>query len=1271
LNKVVESRVKNRYGLVEKNLPQVEDLVYNDARAEGRAEGRKVMNAGRRRAAVLVLLTAVACHAGWTAGWAQEARGTLHGQVTDPQGAVIPRASVLIISEDTSVQQETTTNGQGSWSLPFLNPGTYAVIVSAPGFKVAEQRGISLQTADIKQIDLRLEIGTESERVEVTASAPLIDTSSATSGTVITEEQMNEMPSLSRVPTLLAGLSPGVLLKDQNQNIVNMWSYIGASAISVNGGRDDRSNEFLLDGMPNQHGDKVAFIPPTDAVSEFRIMSNAYDAQYGRQAGGTINMSIKSGTSKYHGNLYEFLRNTILNANFFQTNLVAGSRPPTHYNLYGGTWGGPALIPAVYSGKSKTFFFLSFEGTRNTDPRFTIRSVPTALERQGDFSQSFTTKAGDPARYPITIYDPLTVDPKTGLRQPFPGNKIPSDRFDPIAMKILQYIALPNKASDPSGNAVNNFVPDSTRNNKMASVAIRVDHSFSNSNKTFLSLRWNHEDEFLGDDFHNVSTGGFGSRINRGLGVDHVWMVGPTKILNLRFNITQFDEPTHDHGRGFNPVDLGFSQALVSQMRALSFPRIDGPGLGIGGSAGGASAFTYYNWNANLTQVRGNMNLHYGGEFRILQEANGSLGNQSGQYSFGDQWTRKRSNKGDDFATGHGFASFLLGLPTGGSLPRTADRFASQRYFGVFVQNDWRVTPRLTVNMGLRWDYERPFVERYDRIASNFDPTVLNPISGPAQAAYARILDQVLADPKTYPFGPLLAQLVPVSAFKIYGAQLFAGVDGQPRTAVRGDFRQFQPRVGFAYRLTPRTVIRGGFGRFTQSSGIKGGQNGFNRSTPMITSLDNNLTPYDTLAQPFHSGIEEPTGSSLGPLTNLGQGVNWDNQNPGHPYSWERSVHLQQEYKGWLFEVGYSHNKTYNIYWGLDQNLQPFDLWQSLRTPRFDANGRPLDAGGDKAAGHAFLWDDQIPNPFKGLPGVTGGLATANFRSIGDLLRPIKILGGITRNSNPWGKNQYDALEAKIEHRFKKGFGIITAYTFSRLYEDTSFWGPEISGPIPEHKLGGEDRPHMLSIAPIWELPIGEGRRFWRSAPKVVNALIAGWELSGTYRIQSGTPVVIGSNYFYDGQDFSLPRGKQSGEQWFDTSHFIRYPGKTDEISKWPAWTGIQNYPGASYVPTADDIKNDIRNGVYNDFATVVWRQPTRWGNVRNAGVNEVNLGIYKNFKPTEGTKAQVRCEMFNALNRPRFGNLHTSPYDNKFGQMDPVQLNQPRIVQLAMKVSF
>jgi hypothetical protein len=214
-----------------------------------------------------------------------------------------------------------------------------------------------------------------------------------------------------------------------------------------------------------------------------------------------------------------------------------------------------------------------------------------------------------------------------------------------------------------------------------------------------------------------------------------------------------------------------------------------------------------------------------------------------------------------------------------------------------------------------------------------------------------------------------------------------------------------------------------------------------------------------------------------------------------------------------------------------------------------------------------------------------------------------------------------------------------------------------------------------LSIAPIWEVPIGRGHRFLGKLPKAADALLGGWELSGTWRLQSGTPIVLTSNnpygYFYDGKDFSLPSGQRTLDRWFDTSHFIRFPGKSDDISMWPAWTHIQDYPGASYQPTAADIANGLRNGVYNDFAAVVWRQPTRYGFARNDGVNEVNLGIFKNFKPTDRTRVQLRCEIFNALNTPRFGNLHTNPSDSQFGKMDPVQLNQARIVQLALKLYF
>jgi hypothetical protein len=455
-------------------------------------------------------------------------------------------------------------------------------------------------------------------------------------------------------------------------------------------------------------------------------------------------------------------------------------------------------------------------------------------------------------------------------------------------------------------------------------------------------------------------------------------------------------------------------------------------------------------------------------------------------------------------------------------------------------------------------------------------------------------------------------------------------------------------------------VIRGGFGRFTASNEILGGQNGFSRTTPVTVSMDSGLTPFDSLSDPFRNGILEPTGSSLGPLTNLGQGVTWVNQNPKLPYSWEASLHLQHEYKGWLFEIGYSHNKTYNIGMGLEQNDIGFANWSTYRTPRFDATGKPL--------ARPYLTDEQIPNPFFRLPGVTGGRSTSQLISIYDLMRPLKILGGQGMGDNPWGKTQYDALQAEIQRRFTKGFSLLAAYTFSKLFEDTAFWGAEISGPIPEHKLGGEDRPHKVSIASIYELPIGRNKKLFASMPKVMDTILGGWELSGQFTIQSGAPIVFGANSFYDGTDFHLSSDERTLSRWFDTSHFVKFPNSNDNLSLFPAWTGVQNLPGASYRPSS---QSDPRNGVYADFGNYVRRYPTRWGNVRASRVNEVNLGIYKNFKLSEDWKVQVRGEAFNLFNHPRFGAPNTDPANANFGVVDPSQFNQARVMQLAIKINF
>ena len=366
---------------------------------------------------------------------AQDFRASLSGRVTDPSGAVIAGSKVTVINTATRVATEARTNEQGVFAAPYLVPGSYEVRAEAPGFKTAVREGISLQTSDRRTLDLTLEVGATTEVVEVREQASLVDTSAAVAGTVISSRTVTQIPTLTRIPYLMASLSPGVVARDMNGTIPNAAGNATASGIRVNGGFGDTSNEYLIDGVPNNTTSRVAFIPSADAIQEFKIVGNAYDAQYGRQAGSTINLTIRSGSNDYHGGAYHFYRDFHMGANSFQGNLSGRPKDEWRYNLWGGQLGGPIRIPELYNGRNRTFFFFNYEGMIDLEPRFSIRSVPTAEQRAGDFSQ--TTAPSGNTRVPVVIYDPLTTNPMTGQRQPFAGNRIPAERISPIARNAL------------------------------------------------------------------------------------------------------------------------------------------------------------------------------------------------------------------------------------------------------------------------------------------------------------------------------------------------------------------------------------------------------------------------------------------------------------------------------------------------------------------------------------------------------------------------------------------------------------------------------------------------------------------------------------------------------------------------------------------------------------------------------------------------------------------------------------------------------------------
>ncbi|HVJ09353.1 MAG TPA: carboxypeptidase regulatory-like domain-containing protein [Acidisarcina sp.] len=1205
---------------------------------------------------LILMLFLVACWRGELA-FAQDARATIGGRVTDPQGSVIRGATVTVVSDDTNVARSSDSNNDGLWQIQLLLPGSYHFTITSPGFRTERRMGITLQAADVKQIDVQLTVGSQVQSVTVVADTPLIDTTAATSGTVVTRVELDTLPTQSHVPTLFATLAPGVIQREQGSNVARAWSNDAASQFTADGGRNTTySNNFQLDGMPNtKTGGDINFIPPMDSVQEFRVQTNAYDASIGRQAGATINMQTRSGGKQYHGVLYEYNQNNILNANSYQNNLIGLPRSSVHFNQFGGTIGGPVRLPKIYNGEGRTFFFVAYDKTINTNPLSPTLSVPTQLERSGDFSQSFTTQLVNGTRvvYPIKIYNPYQVDSK-GNRQIFAGSVIPSTLLDPIAQKILAFLPLPNAKGDGTSTDSNNFVSPALRRDTYPVVSVRVDQNWNNSQHSFLTVNWDHLTEITDNWFNTIATGTNRVRVTKRIGIDHLWTMSDNRILSMHYTLNRWENPESSLGAGFDPTSLGFSSTFTSQLAKPSFPYIRGFAGDFGASNAQSSNFdTDHTWAATLTQIYNKHSFRFGAEYWVLQHAVANRGNQ-GEFDFGSEWTRQNALTSGGTGNGSTFASFVLGLPNGGNVPVNATAFYSQHYIAGFFQDDWRITPRLTLNLGMRWDLEQPVTERFNRLTDRFDPTVTNPISASAQAAYASIL----TNSSTNSGVQILSQYLPSSAYTVMGAQLFAGVNGTPRTPVDPDYHEWQPRAGFAYTLTPNTVIRGGFGRFTQASFVNGGQNGFSRTTSLIATQDNYMTPYDTLSNPFHSGVLQPTGSSLGPLTNLGQGVNWEDPHLNRMYSWEYSLHLQQQVRSWLFEVGYSHNKTYDIPWSWNQNLPSFTLWKQLQQPVFDAKGRP---------GDILPWNTLVPNPFYHLPNVTGTIANTKTVTVNQLLNPIPLLGSIGKN-RPTGKNGYDSMQAKAERRFTNGFSFIAAFTWSKLFEDTAFLGPQIAGPRIEHKLGGEDRPFALALTGVWDLPFGRGKHWGTGLRRPIDMVIGGWQITGNYSSSSGVPVVFSTDSFYSGHSAALSRSQRKLRRWFDTSQFVAFPNKNTDISNYPAWTNIQQMPGASYVPTAKDT---IRNGVYQDFATYIRNYPTRWGDIRQQAMNEMSVGVNKNFAINSTTRLQLRFDTFNTLNHPRFGAPDTNPNDSNFGVVASSQINQARTVELGGKFYF
>jgi hypothetical protein len=1240
-----------------------------------------------------------------------------------------------VISVETGVVQTTTTNQAGEWQVQFLNPGHYAFEVNSAGFKRAQHGAIELQVGDLKTADVQLEVGAVAETVNVGTEGALIDTDAAVSGAVITTKELEELPSLSQVPTLLAGLTPGTVVGNGVSGGVYLWSNLGASGVQANGSgsvagsgaqNSYYAEQYTLDGAYDSNANgTVSFIPPQDAISEFRVASNAYDASIGRTSGATLSMVSKTGTKDFHGSLYEYNQNNFLNARVWDS--PAGA-PAVHTNQYGGTIGGPVWIPHVYDGrKRKTFFFFSYAGIHNNAPvNSGFMNVPTALERQGDFSETCqvtsgivyyadgnhgtgpcTGKAGI-APQPFTVYDPASINMSTGNRTAFPnptglGNVIPSASISPYAKAIFALMPLPdNPATGTVSSDSNNFVKKEAQRDLYTGYMIRLDQAWNNSNHSYANISRNNFSEVSLDPF-----GGFANDVLNSLDqarkeetftLDHNIVLNPRMVLDLKYNVLNNYQNAFSGSANYNDSTLGLSSNYIGQMPLQGLPLFTGvvngaENGGLGTSNGGSYGIdTIQTIDASLTQTYHNHTFKYGFEHLISQQGGGGLGASAGSFSFGsatntssDSWTclNPISNCSSSQGNGSNIAQFLLGLPVSGSIGVNATAFWSQHYTAAYFQDDWRVSPTLTLDLGLRWDYQTGVSERHNKDFTRYDPTyVQTAVTTPSQASYGSLIGATSTN-----IGVNLLQTYRPSAstFVSTGAIDFAGVHGTPDTVYDPRYLYFQPRIGFAYRFHPDTVLRGGLGRFAQASFDTASQTGFSATTNYTASSNNFYTAYtnpttgsvSTLDNPYPDGLTAPTGNSLAEQTNVGTVTGYTDPHYGRVYVDEASASLQQQVQKFLFEIGGTYNRTHGLALAMPTNAIPTNAYLAAFGPQFDSKGRPLDT---------LSGNTPVTNPFKGVDGatatvggvpVTSGVYTSSTVNASQLLRPNPLVNNDIDVTTSGGKATYYALLAKVERRYSNGFSLLQAFTWGRNYTQDFYLGnTSISLYLPRQIYSNDVRFHY-TLTPIYELPFGKGKHFLNGSNRAMEQLVGGWEFTGIYNFQSGTPVVMPTNTsFYRGDpspNINVARGRTG--TYFDTTAFVPYPTKTTPIAAiqaYPSWTGVTAMPGYNYVPTPTDT---AKNGIYNDFTVRDTLYPQTFGDIRQPPTDTVTAGVHKNFIFTETFRFQLRMDITNLLNHPQFGNIGTDPTNANFGKLSgaavPTAVNSPRLIELAGKLYF
>lgn len=1198
-----------------------------------------------RRVPAVVL--AVLCLA--VAGFAQEFRATLTGQVLDPNGAAVAGATVTVKNLQTNEQTTVTTGEDGNYTIPFLMPAKYSVTVEASGFRRAITENLELHVNDKATLDVKLELGQLDQAVNISAeSVPLLESDTATRGQVIENRRIVELPLNGRNPIMLATLAPGVQFNG-NPQFTRPFDNGDNAQFSINGGIQ-RHNEFLLDGAPNnavtdfqadrlRSSNNIAYVPPVDATQEFKVQTNSYDASFGRTGGGVINVSTRAGGNEFHGTGYEFLRRYQLDANDPSAKAAGRPRysidPVTRENLgghlldqYGGNFGGPLHLPrfgeggpAYFNGRDKAFFFVAYERYRENAPSPRLLNVPTLRERQGDFSQSG-----------ITIYDPLTTRPDPNnpgrfIRDPFPGNIIPQNRLNSIGLAIANAFPLPNTGAP--GARTNNFInsPNSDQE-KFYNFVLRGDANMGQRQHFFARYVRNKRNQFSGFDYPGLGRDAQDPlvRANNGVAIDSVTTLSPTKILNLRATYTRFVQAAFRRtAEGFDASSIGFPTSFSAARPVAIVPRFEfstGEFSNFGPRNPSQNTTNTIALQGNLSMIRGAQTIRVGGEVRDnrINARGASFSFGGGQFIFNRNFTQLDPTQSATGTQGSALASLLLGFPASGTIQNLSRPGFRWRYYAPYVQDDIKVSRRLTVTLGLRYDYEAPPTERFNQQNRGFGFDQTSPLQ--AQIAGRPGVSECPA------------------CTNLRGGLLFAGVNGQPEQAFDPDRNNFQPRVGVAYQLNEKTVLRGGYGLYYFPQAEFGGATGYTISTPFVATTGGGaqaFIPANSLSNPFPTGILTPVGSSQGLLTQAGGSV--DVADPTHvtPKIHEYSVGMQRQlpYK-FKLDLAYVGSRSVDVLTG-DFNV------------RGERNINVLSAAqlAEARANPAF-YNASVSNPFAGLlPGTALNGATVQRRQ---LLLPFPQFQAVNLNLENAGKVWYDSLQASVERRTAQGLTVIGSYTFSKTLGALQFLNPQDA--TTSKAVTDFDRPHVFVLSGVYQLPFGRDRRFFGDVGKGVNLLLGGWEYNFIARFQSGRPLNLNLDFDLIGDPVI---NDNTATRYFNTCTRL-----LNGTTRQPNATGTAFEFGCSNPAFAQRPADTLRS------------VPFRIGGLREPSPPQFDMSLNKSFIFTESVRGQFRLEAFNVTNTPQFRGPDTNPNNvGGFGRRSQGIANFPRQIQLGFKFYF